>query len=225
SVFNSAMILHGLVHYYMHFADVTVLAAAARCADWLCSVQESDGSWSRANFRGLKRTYNAEVAASLAEFYVATNNERYRHSAERGADWVVTQQVATGWYQNCDNTETYNDRPLTHLIGYTTRGLIICGVLLTNDTYVESARRCLAAIMKHYPLHSGKLIDGRPNRNWEPTMGASCLTGVAQIAVSLFLLNECKPAASNIDYARWLNSMVAQTQLLNCKRPGARGGI
>jgi hypothetical protein len=225
SVFNSGMILHGLAHHYTQFRDGGVLEAARRCADWICSRQEDDGAWGRDNYHGLKRTYDTEVAASIAEVYAITKDERHRRSAERSADWALAQQLPNGWYQNCDNTEERNDRPLTHLIGYTTRGLIVCGRILGHDRYMESAVRCLEAIMDRYPIHSGRMIDGRLDRDWNPRMGAACQTGTAQIAISLFLLNEWRPTPAFVDYARWLNSFLAQTQLVHAKRPGARGGI
>jgi hypothetical protein len=225
SVFNSGMILQGLVRFATHFADAAVLDAARRCADWICAQQDADGAWGRSNYRGLKRTYDAEVAAALADLYSATKVDRYRQTALRAAEWIEAQQTANGWYANCDNTESMNDRPLTHLIGYTTRGLLVCGRLLESTSCIDSASRCLAAIRERHPIHSGVLLDGRLDRNWRGTMGAACMTGIAQIAISHFLLHALRPDTRALDHARWSNAMIAQTQMVECRSAGLRGGI
>jgi hypothetical protein len=224
SIFNSGMILHGLNHYYRAFQSTECMDAMLRCGHWICRNVDADGTWSTHNYANLKRTYNSEVSASVAELFEITKEPVFEAAVKSCNDWIVKQQHANGWYSNCDNTERLNDRPLTHLIGYTLRGMLVGGKIHANDSWIDSAQKGLDAIMARHPLEAG-LLDGRLDENWGPRLGACCVTGVAQIAISLFLLNELRPDPAYIQYARGLNAQIAQVQEVDNTCPGFKGGL
>ena len=225
SVFNSGMILHGLNHYYRHSSEERVLESAKRCGDWICSVADNRGNWSADTYRGLRRTYNTEVSASLAELYEITANPDYRDCAARANDWVNAQQKSNGWFANCDNSEKNNHAPLTHLIGYTARGLVVTGKILDRKEDISAARRCLEGLMSSHPRGSTPYLDGRLDEQWGPRLKAACVTGTAQLAVTLYLLDEIDRNQDYVEYADWLLGQVCSMQDLQNVHHGLRGGI
>jgi hypothetical protein len=225
SIFNSGMILHGFNHYYHEFPTPECLDVMLRCGRWICHNVDPEGTWGKYNVNNLQRTYNAEVSASLAELYDITKEPLFKTTVQGCNDWILKQQLPNGWYSNCDNTEKLNDQPLTHLIGYTLRGLLVGGKRFGNDAWVNSGQKALDAILTKHPLESGVLLDGRLDANWAPRLGACCVTGVAQIAIALFLLNELRPNPAYLQYARGLNAQVAQIQEVANSHPGFRGGL
>ena len=182
SVFNSAMIIHGLVRAYRETGDGKYLDAAVRGGDWICSSQDPDGSWWRLNYDGMKRVYDSKVAESLCELAQASGHERFAEAATRNLDFVLTNQRANAWFEHCDNSPHRNHEPLTHTIGYTVQGLIESGQMLGRQDYVDAARRTLDVLLRKFEL-TRDLLPGRYDRNWTPTVRSACVTGCAQISI------------------------------------------
>lgn len=96
-------------------------------------------------------------------------------------EWVLAQQWANGWFNNCDNTRKHNDRPITHTIGYTIDGLIECSAHVRHDVLIGRAARAADALLERF-LADGWL-HGRYEERWN---GSEHLitTGCAQLAIT-----------------------------------------
>ena len=207
SVFNTAQIVHGLVRVYRETDNENYLRVLEKASDWIVSVQQSDGSWSEHNYRGLGRVYDSKVAQALWEAHVVTGNPEYCNSAKRNLDFVVKNQLKNGWFKNCDNTTYRNFEPLTHLIGYTVQGLIECYKMSKEKKYYFSAKKTLHKLLHWFEVNK-RPINGRFNSKWQPTVKSCCVTGLAQISIcwlEIFKLTD--------DY-RYLNAALKANDVL-----------
>lgn len=60
---------------------------AGRCADWLCSIQNKDGSWNGIN--NIPQTFDtAAIVEGLDRAYQETGNKRYMHAADNALTWL-----------------------------------------------------------------------------------------------------------------------------------------
>src|ERR1051326_5334900 len=77
SAFNSAQILHGLTAWHRATGDAETLDAARRAADWLLSIQDANGSWTRHCYSGVANDYTPHLSCWLAEFGQQTRSEEH----------------------------------------------------------------------------------------------------------------------------------------------------
>src|SRR5437588_1951261 len=112
-VFNSGQVIRGLLRTHAETGKQHYLDAAVRAAEWIVEVQEDDGSWTRANYRGLKRVYDSYVSAPLARVGEVTGNGIYAEAANRNCEFVLRQQRGSGWFDLCATSAFLVERPVT----------------------------------------------------------------------------------------------------------------
>lgn len=224
-VFNTGQVIRGLLRTHAETGEQRYLDAAVRAADWIVDVQEDDGSWSRANYRGLKRVYDSYVAAPLARAGGVTGKGTYAESAVRNCEFVLRQQRESGWFDLCDNSPFFVEAPVTHAIGYTIDGLLETGDLVGRNDFVAAAIRAAEGVMGAISP-SGRL-PGRLDERWRPRARWVCLTGSAQVGIVLLKLHERTGEPHYLDAARRLADFLVYAQRLNAvgtTRSGALPG-
>ncbi|MDB4347294.1 glycoside hydrolase family 127 protein [Bacteroidia bacterium] len=178
-VFNTGQIIFGLCDIYQQTKDRKYLAAAQKAGDWLCEIQEADGTWQQHTTLGPK-SYHSRVAWSLLELDACEPNKLYMEKAKANLDWVLSCYQANNYISN---TSLNYKSPWTHLIAYTIRGLYESAQLL-NDNHMEA--KAIATLDEIIKTHSGShnpLVNGTFNANWQGDANYSCLTGNAQLAI------------------------------------------
>lgn len=229
-IFNTGQVLLGLCVIARRTADSRFIEAAKRAADWLTSLQASDGSWDKYTTQG-PRTYHAGVAWPLLEAFHLTKDERYLRAAERSLDWVLDQQKPNGWFEQ--TSLSHPDHPWTHLIVYTLRGLFESSQLLPVESRYK--RSCLEAVKTasqailntytHAKRSSFSLLPGTLDPEWKGKERYSCLTGDAQLAILWLKLGKLSQNPHLIEAAHSLIDDVKRTQVLISCHPEVRGGI
>jgi len=182
-VFNTGQALRGLLRAHEETGDGRFLDAARRAADWIVERQEPDGSWSAANYLGMKRVYDTYVAAPLAAFGAATNSPRYTEAAVRNCEFALAHQRPNGWFDLCDNTPSGNAAPVTHTIGYTVDGLLETGRLTEREDFLAAAGRAAGALAE--AVSPSGWLPARLDEEWRPAAGYVSLSGSAQIGIVL----------------------------------------
>jgi Squalene-hopene cyclase C-terminal domain len=218
-VFNTGQVIRGLLRTYEETSEEKYLDAAVRAADWIVSNQDADGSWTRSNYRQLRRVYDAYVSAPLARLASVTGEGSYSEAALRNCEFVLAHQRENGWFELCDNSPHFNDRPSTHTLCYTSDGLIETGSILDEDTLVAAGRRTALALAGR--VDETGLLPGRFDEDWQPRVSWVCLTGAAQLGIILSRLGE------HPDVSRRLLDFLLFAQDLNAvgkKRVGALTG-
>lgn len=207
SVFNSAQIVHGLVRAYKETGDSKFIESAIKACRWICDVQEEDGSWGKFNFSGMKRTYDTKVCEALLETDNVLRSNDFLNSVNGNLDFVLRNQKNNGWFSNCDNSYERNDAPLTHTIGYTTQGLLICYSLTHREDLLQAATKTLKALLHRFEA-SKRMLSGRFLSSWKGAVTSSCVTGNAQIALCWMDIYRITSDS------RYLNAALKMTELL-----------
>jgi rhamnogalacturonyl hydrolase YesR len=222
-VFNTGQVMRGLLRTHAETGDQRYLDATVRAADWIVGVQDDDGSWTSANYRGLKRVYDSYVSAPLARAGAVTGNEAYAEAATRNCEFVLRQQRESGWFDLCDNSPFFVEAPVTHAIGYTIDGLLETGDLVGRADFIAAATRAAEGVMSAI-VPSGSL-PGRLDEHWQPRVRWVCLTGSAQIGIVLLKLHERTGEPRYLDAARRLADFLVYVQRLNAVGATRRGAL
>lgn len=180
-VFDTGQVLFGFARAFDVTGDEKYRSAGARAARWLCACMDQDGTWKRHALNGIPHTYYSRVAWSLLEQDAVDADAILRDAAVKNIRWVMNQQGADGWFENASFTIQDHNRPYTHTIAYTIRGVLECGMRLQDDTMITCARRAADALLEHIPA-DGRLA-GTFGPGWQGDKRFSCLTGNAQMSV------------------------------------------
>jgi uncharacterized protein YyaL (SSP411 family) len=185
-IFDTAQVLFGLIRGYQETKSEKYLEAAIKAGNWLVSVQDSDGKWSRFTFQNHIHTYNTRSAWALMELYSIKPDSRWKKSSLKNIEWALKQQADNGWFHN--NYFSPDQPVYTHTIAYATRGILEVGYSLNRNDFIASARKAADALLKVME-RNGK-IAGSFDASWHPTTTSVCLTGNAQIAIVWLKLYE-----------------------------------
>jgi hypothetical protein len=222
-VFNTGQVIRGLARTYNETGEERYLEAAVRAADWIVANQEPDGSWTKAGYLGMKRTYDAFAAAPLARLHELTSDEAYARAALANCEFVLRHQHDNGWIDLCDNTPHGNATPSTHTLCYTIDGLMETGEALAEQRLVAAGERSARALMQRVEP-SGRL-PGRFDRHWRPASRYVVLTGSAQLGVILTKLHVRDPDQRALQASRRLLDFLAFAQDLNGVGVNRTGGL
>jgi hypothetical protein len=205
-VFNTGQVIRGLTRTYLATGDEKYLDSAVRAADWIVATQDPDGSWTTTNFKEMKRVYDTYVAAPLARLGKITGNDAYADAARRNCEFALSHQRRNGWFDLCDNSPYFNDRPSTHVLCYTADGLIETGKLLGEGEFVTAGRRT-AERMRESVAANGWLA-GRFDERWDAKVPWVCLTGSAQLGIILAGLDPTDENATKLaGYLAWVQRL------------------
>jgi uncharacterized protein YyaL (SSP411 family) len=222
-VFNTGQVIRGLTRTYEETGEGRYLEAAVRAADWIVANQDPDGSWTKAGYLGMKRTYDVYAAAALARLSTVTADDAYAHAATANCQFALRNQHASGWFDLCDNTPQGNATPSTHTLCYTIDGLIETGEALGEDGFIASGVRAARALMDM--VESNGRLPGRFDRDWRPASRSVVLTGSAQLGLILTKLYRREGEQRLLQTALSLIDFLAFTQKLNGVGRNRRGGI
>ena len=214
-VFNTGQVMRGLLRVYKFTSEKKYLNSCIKAGDWLCMVQEYDGSWKKFAFMNVARVYETYVSAPLLLLWQITNEEKYKIAAEKNIQWVIKTKIkANGWFEDCDNTIKHNSRPILHTIAYTLDGLIECANILSNKDLVKNVMLGADEILKIFV--SNNYLWGRYDDQWNPSESFIC-TGGAQISIVWLKLYEISGDKKYLDGAKKMNSFLCaiQSETLN----------
>lgn len=136
---------------------------------------------------------------------------------------VVSVQQENGWFPQCDNSLALIDQPNTHTLAYTAKGLVECGIILNDKSALDAGQRCADAMLRRFEVD--KVLYGRFDCRWKPTVKWVCLTGCAQVSKIWFMLylNNGNPAYLNAGLK--INDYLSTCQDVTTAHQGIRGAI
>jgi len=225
-VFNTGQALLGLIRAFRETGKEIYLQASLHAGDWLASVQDADGAWTKFAYYNRSHAYYTAVDWPLLELFVITPKKVYRDTAIKHLDWVLSHQLPNGWF---DRGGFKNDEaPFLHTIAYTVNGLLESGGLLqpqqpAANIYVQAALRAAEALLHRFEIRD--FMAGQFDRNWKAIATYSCLTGNVQTTFNWLRLYEFTQDPRLLNGALKLNDYVKSTQDLRSSNPGIRGGI
>ncbi len=224
AVFNTGQVIFGWLSAYERSRSTKYLEAARRAGNFLLSIQDDAGTWSRGDSHFARRgatLYNTRVAWALVLLGMVLEDETYVSSAKRFISYALNRQHSSGWFpENCLNDPT---RPLLHTIAYATRGVLEVGILLGEARYLDAAGRVLDALQLAQRADGG--LPGRFDEQWCARAGWDCLTGDAQVSVAWLRADAARGQEKYSESVRRLLNFLKGAHRVDHPNPGIRGGV
>jgi hypothetical protein len=221
--FNTGQVLLGLAAGATAFDDEAYSTAMHRAARWLVETQDADGCWRRFPTPFAEpgeKTYETHVSWGLFEAERAAPGHGYGEAGQRQVRWALGNQQPNGWFTHCCLNDS--DRPLTHTIGYSLRGLLEAYRLENEPHILDAALRTGEALASC--LGDDGFLPGRLDSQWRPTVQWACLTGSVQVTYCWFLLSELSGDTRFYDAGLRANAYVRRTIALDGD-PDVVGGV
>lgn len=224
SVFNTGQILKGMMALYRHTRQAIWLDAAQRGLAWLLRGMGPDGLWPPGDYQAQQTpSYYTHVAWPMLEVWSETGEQRVREAVEKFLRAILRRRrdngVIAGW------GFTDNGPAFTHTIAYTLRGFQECARLLDNYAeYGQPMEAALEVLLRKAELRGGRLA-GEFDEQWQATGDYVCLTGNAQLAICLLLMEQRQPDLRIVNGAAKLLDFVGGVQRRSSWVPGVRGGV
>lgn len=178
-VFDTGQVLFGLVRAFEETGEAAFREGALRAADWLVDIAGSDGRWTRNEHLRTPHVYNTRTAWAVLRMNQLQYDADRLRVARANLDWAVAEQQASGFFAECSFERGL--APFTHTIAYAARGLLESGEMLKDGRYVEAARRCADAALKH--VREDGFLPGRITIDGRAAAGYCCLTGNCQFSI------------------------------------------
>ncbi|MDP9286437.1 MAG: hypothetical protein M3P41_15990 [Actinomycetota bacterium] len=222
-VFNTGQVIRGLLRTYDETRSEKYLDAAVRAGEWIVSNQESDGSWSKANYLGMKRVYDTFVTEPLVSLSQTANEPKYAAAAAANCEFALRHQRPNGWFDLCDNGQRFREAPSTHTICYTIDGLVETGRLLEEESFVSAGLTTANKLM--YLVDASGRLSGAFNSSWRPKGQFVCLTGSAQLGVILARLYVRTHQQQYLEVCRRLLDFLAYAQRVSAVGKDRTGAL
>ena len=222
-VFDTGQVIFGFVRTYEETKKAQYIEAADRAGDWLCQVQEKDGTWRKFAVGGIPHTYYTRVAWSLAELHNITNNDKYLKACIKNIQWAISQQEENGWFNSAAFNLKNNPHPFTHTIAYTIRGILETGIYLQNADFIESAVKAMDNLIEKIPDNG--MVSGSYDRYWQGDNTFTCLTGNSQLSIILFKFYIKTQNDKYIDAGKKINRFLMTRQQSRIKNPNLYGAV
>ncbi len=228
-VFDTGQVLFGWLAAWRETGDARFEQAMIRAADWLLAQQEPAGYWTRYQFGGRVKSWDARVGWALAEVGLTLARPAYVAAGWRCLDWALTQQAADGWF---DHVLLEPNMPaVTHTIAYAVEALLEAGLLpwparqdrLAEERYLAAARAAADALLARQRPDGSLSALWAPG--WRPLSRAACLTGDAQMARCWLRLYQYTGEARYLEAGRRALAFVAAAQPTDDRWPPIRGAI
>jgi uncharacterized protein YyaL (SSP411 family) len=224
AVFNTGMVLLGWSALYERTANLASLQSLRRASEWLISIQDPDGGWTKSNsqFANAKMTvYNVKAAWGLCEAGRVGNMPEAVQAAVRNAEFCIEHQLPNGWYRNCCLSDSTN--PLLHTIAYAMQGLIGIGVIVDRQDLIQAAKRTADRLI--HLMDANGFIPGRVNQDFRGAVKWCCLTGTAQVAIVWGRLFQLTGDAVYREAANRANAYLMRCHDIENPDPRLRGGV
>lgn len=224
SVFNTGQILKGMMALYRHSGDQKYLDAAVRGSKWLADGVDSDGLWPANDYKSKQTpSYYTHVAWPMLEVWKETNDNHVKESAERFLKAILSRKKSNGAFTGWEFQE--GKPAFTHTIAYTIRGFQESARLLDKvDEYSMPTKQALEFLLRKAEFTNGKL-PGAFDDEWKPDESYVCLTGNAQIAICLLILESYEADLRIVNTAAKLIDFVCDVQRNTSPLEGVRGGV
>lgn len=224
SVFNTGQILKGMIAMYRHSGDSRFCDAAVRGARWLAQGVGKDGLWPANDYQASATpSYYTHVAWPMLETWKECGEEQIRVAAERFLRAVLRRRLSNGVISGWGFKDS--QPAFTHTIAYTIRGLQESARLLDAwEEFGEPTKAALEVIMRKAELAGGRL-SGAFDDGWNAAGDYVCLTGNAQLAICLLLLESHENDLRIVNAAAKLVDYVCKQQSRRIPLLGIKGGI
>lgn len=224
SVFNTGQILKGMMALYNHTGEKSFITAADRGANWLASGIDKNGLWPAGDYRaGETPSYYSHVAWPMLEVWKITQSISQRTAAERFLDTAIERKLSNGVIARWGFYE--EGSAFTHTIAYTIRGFQESSLLIGDYCkYGQPMEEILDFFVKKSELTNGR-VPGEFNEALVSTKNYVCLTGNAQLAICILLLEKQMSDLRLVNAAAKMIDFIGSVQSSGSLNKSLRGGV
>lgn len=191
-VFNTAMILDGLIAAYEVEKEKKYLDSAISGFKWTFSKMDAKGFFTENNVSDGGSFDTLVVACLLMVYQYLPENEKesFLPKITNSLDAHLTLQFENGLFQRCNFNTSYKNTSLLHHIGYTLDGLMISSEILNNEKYYLAAKKTALKLLSKFEvsleLPAFTSDDWTSFKDLYGVRSSLCLTGYSQIAIVFF---------------------------------------
>lgn len=191
-VFNTAMILDGLIAAYEHSGNTKFLDSAIKGYNWLFEVLDESGKFSKYNVSG-GGSFDLLTLACMCR---VRQYLKQTDSLQEAIDEHIAFQLDNAWWSNCNFKTSYSDTALLHHLGYTLDGLLILDEIQGSNRNLEIVKRTALKLLSLFEvklkLPAYILKDWSIYYDLSPSRAkySQCLTGNSQIAIVFLKLSK-----------------------------------
>lgn len=224
SVFNTGQILKGMMALFQFTGDHVFLSAADRGANWLASGMDKYGLWPASDYRASETpSYYTHVAWPMLEVWKITQSLSQRTAAERFLDMALKRKLTNGAIAKWGFEDSGS--AFTHNIAYTIRGFQESSRLLADySKYGRPMEEILEFFVKKSELSNGRV----PGEFDESLVGVKkyvCLTGNAQLAICILLMEQQQPDLRLVNAASKMVDFIGSVQAKGRFLKSIRGSV
>ena len=219
-VFDTGQILIGFNYLADYAPELVDRAALARAAQWLCAVQESNGSFVRHAYNGIPHSYYARVGAALLAAGRILGDGRLRESGFRNLCWTLAQQETNGFFRHLSFDES---PPYLHTMMYVVEGLLDGHAETGEPAFLVGASR-FSERMLQLVRERDRILRSQYKSDWTVANAQKCVTGLAQWAGVCFRLARIKNDDGYRDAGLKTLTSLQQRQIRSVDRR-LRGGL
>ena len=224
SVFNTGQILKGMMALFEFTGDQKFLEAADKGADWLASGVDKDGLWPAGDYRASETpSYYTHVAWPMLEVWKRTQSASQLSSAERFLDMALERKLSNGAIGRWG----FGDKgsAFTHTIAYTIRGFQESSRLIGDySKYGRPMEEILNFFVKRAELSNGR-VPGDFDESLKENKNYVCLTGNAQLAICILLMEHEHPDLRLVNAASKMIDFIGSVQPTNRFLKSIQGGV
>lgn len=202
-IFDTAQTIFGTLALYQKTNKDKYLQSAIKAGNFIIQNQEENGSWVKYAFNDIPHSYYSRVAYALLNLYEQTNNEKYKQSAIKNLDWVLSNQQENGFFKYFSFDK--NEKAPLHTIAYTIEGLLKSGLILNEQKYIDAAKKTADSFLN-------KELFSFYNSDWSHD-NEKCLTGMAQMAIIFLIFYAANKKVKYLDNARKINKYLKKRQM------------
>ena len=209
---------------YRESKDPCWLDAGSRGAKWLATGVGQDGLWPKGDYQSIQTpSYYTHVAWPMLEIWQLNQETKVREAAERHLDKILTRIKNNGVISHWGFKD--NGPAFTHTIAYTIRGFQESARLIDDyERYAAPMEATLEVIYRKSELNNGKLA-GSFDEEWQAIGNFVCLTGNAQLAICLLIMESQKRDLRLVNASAKLIDFVAKVQRQSTPFKGVNGGV
>jgi len=227
-IFNSGMILDGLIAAYRVENDKKYLDSAVRGLDWILSKQDDSGFFSENNVVG-GGAFDTLVCAGLlmvAQCLPEEEKQAYFAKIRKALDAHLTLQTENYWFKNCSFRK--DGTALLHHLGYTTDGFIISSDILGDDKYYQAAKKTARKLLSKFEVELELPAYTKSDWSTNKDLGNKatlCLTGYSQISIVFQKIAKTENDMRYLNAALKINDIVASIGNYKSSNKGLSYGL
>ncbi|WP_375724541.1 terpene cyclase/mutase family protein [Arcobacter sp. KX21116] len=191
-IFDVGQILIGFNYLYQFYSEFKIKDNLLLSLNWLLSVQNEDGSFTKYSYNNIPHTYYSRVGAAVIKSGYLLNDKNIIEKGMKNIEWTMKMQLKNGFFKYSSFS---NHDPYLHTMIYILEGLFDAYELTQEDRIFKSILKFSNKLLE-ISIRDG-ILYSQYDENYNISNKEYCMTGLAQwvgICYKIFNVN------NNVNY-------------------------